>query len=108
MISNAPNDEDRIEIQRKHDEHLNSAETAKKQMDADMALAASDPNVETLTYDMQKELSLPRIPTNIVFYKRQLSVYNLGIHNGKENEGFFNVWTEFEGGRGAQDVGYLC
>jgi len=90
---------------RKYDEQLGHAATAKQQMDSDMEMEKTDPNIETLTYDLQNEFSLPRIPTNIVFYKPQLSIYKLGIHDGKNNKGFFNVWTESEGGRGAQDVG---
>jgi len=74
-------------------------------MKADLATAAADSETETLTYDLQKVLSLPRIPTNIVYYKRQLSMYNLGIHSGKNNSGYFNVWLETEGGRGSQDIG---
>jgi len=45
------------------------------------------------------------MPTNIVFYKRQFSIYSLRFHPGKNNKGFFYVWTESESGRGAQDVG---
>lgn len=58
-----------------------------------------------LTYDLEKALPLPRIPTNIVFYKRQLWVYNAGIHVGSNDQGYCNIWVEGEAGRGAQEVG---
>ncbi|CAK1593125.1 unnamed protein product [Parnassius mnemosyne] len=70
-----------------------------------MKLAKDDPSVETLTFDLEKTLPLPRIPTNIVFYKRQLWVYNLGIHTGSNDEAHCNVWVEGEAGRDAQEVG---
>jgi len=92
-------------LQEEHNMHLQSAEAAKKQMDEDLHRALLDTTVETLTYDLQKVLSLPRIPTNIVYYKRQLSMFNLGIHSGSDNKGYFYVWIENEGGRGAQDIG---
>lgn len=32
-------------------------------------------------------------------------MFNLGIHSGSDNKGYFYVWIENEGGRGAQDIG---
>ena len=92
-------------LQEEHNMHMQSAEAAKKQMDEDLNKASIETTVETLTYDLQKVLSLPRIPTNIVYYKRQLSLFNCGIHSGSNNKGYFYVWIENEGGRGAQDIG---
>lgn len=60
-------------------------------MNTDLKEATSDDTLETLTYDLQKVISLPRIPSNIVFYKRQLSMYNLGVHSGKNKAGYFNA-----------------
>lgn len=54
-------------------------------MKEDLKRANTDEELEVLTFDMEKTLPLPRIPTNIVFYKRQLWLYNLGIHSGKGN-----------------------
>jgi len=54
---------------------------------------------------LPKVLSLPKISTNVIYYKRQLNLYNLGIHNGKGRKGYFYVWIENEGGHGAQSVG---
>lgn len=52
-----------------------------------------------------KTLPLPRVPTNVVFYKRQLWVYNCGIHSGTTNKGYCYTWVEGESGRRAQEVG---
>jgi len=93
-------------VQEEHNMHIQSAETAKK-ADEDLKRATHDATVETLTYDLLKVLSLPRIPTNIVYYKRQLSMFNLGVHSGSNNKGYFYVWMENEGGRGAQDIGSI-
>lgn len=70
-----------------------------------MKLAQEDSSVETMTFDLQKTLPLPRIPTNVVFYKRQLWLYNLGIHSGSNDQAHCNVWVEGEAGRGSQEVG---
>ncbi|KAL0821958.1 hypothetical protein ABMA28_005346 [Loxostege sticticalis] len=95
----------RADIEQKRAAHQEIAKSLQNQLRTDMKLAKDDPTVETLTFDLQKTLPLPRIPTNIVFYKRQLWVYNLGIHNGSKDEAHCNVWVEGEAGRGAQEVG---
>ena len=87
-----------------HDNHLRKAKAAEAEMNDDLHRAHVDPKIECLTYDLQKVLLLPRIPTNIVYYKRQLSIVNLGIHCGSKNWLFY-TWIETEGGRGAQDIG---
>ena len=74
-------------------------------MKNDLLEAGSNAAVETLTFDLQKTMSLPKIPTNIVYYKRQLSMFNFGVHSGSTNAGYCFVWLENEAGRGAQEVG---
>ncbi|KAH9639301.1 hypothetical protein HF086_012911 [Spodoptera exigua] len=98
-------EENRGDIILKRAAHQEMAKTLQNQLRTDMELAKNNPTVETLTFDLQKTLPLPRIPTNIVFYKRQLWVYNLGIHTGSKDEAHCNVWVEGEAGRGAQEVG---
>ncbi|CAG9837583.1 unnamed protein product [Diabrotica balteata] len=69
-------------------------------------MSNGQPEMETFCFDLKKKtLPLPRIPTNIVYYKRQLRIYNLGIHSGKDNKGQCYVWIEGEAGRRAQKVG---
>ena len=70
-----------------------------------MTLAKTCDHLEALTFDMEKTLPLPKIPTNIVFYKRQLWLYNCGVHSGKTGKGFCYVWVEGTAGKGAQEVG---
>jgi len=97
--------EQKTQLEEEHNMHMQSAAAAKKQMDEDLKRASLDTTVETLTYDLQKVLFLPRIPTNVVYYKRQLSLFNLGVHSGSDNKGYFYLWIENEGGRSAQDIG---
>lgn len=86
-------------------QHLENAEKARKAMKSDLARSAENINIETLTYDMEKVLSLPKLPTNIVYYKRQLSVFNEGIYQGSNAQSYFFIWKEGITGRGAQEVG---
>ena len=61
--------------------HLCKAERSYQQLKEDTALGKSDPNVLVITFDLQQSLPTPVLTTNIVFYKRQLWTYNLGINN---------------------------
>lgn len=88
-----------------HNTHLEEAELLQELMKDDMKKAVVDPELETLSEDMQKILAAPKMPTSIVYYKRQLNLYNLGIHVGSTGEGIFNVWLENEASKGTQEVG---
>lgn len=93
------------EAKKQRDLHINKASELRKQMNADLNLASEKNTVETLTFDMQKTHPLPKIPTNIAYYKRQLNLYNLGIYIGSSKRSIFNLWLENEGGKGTQEVG---
>lgn len=80
------------------------ADEAQKLRKEDMKIAEKDPDLETFCFDLEKTLPLTRIPTNIVYCKHQLCIYNLGIHSGKDNKGHCYVWVEGEAARGSQEV----
>lgn len=71
-------------IKEKHSAHLDQAKRARCQMKTDMDLAKQQEDLQCLTFDMQKTLPLPSIQTNIIFYKRQIWLYNLGVHSAKK------------------------
>lgn len=88
-----------------HNCHLEEAELSQSLMKSDLENAEIDEKLETATYDMAKTQPCPRLPTNIVYYKRQLNLYNCGIHSGKYDKGIFNVWMEYEASKGTQEIG---
>lgn len=69
-------------------------------MKNDLEESTIDPELESATYDMQKILVCPKLPTSIVYYLRQLNLYNLGIHAGSTGKGLFNVWKETQASKG--------
>ncbi|KAL4083711.1 hypothetical protein QTP88_029027 [Uroleucon formosanum] len=105
QINNETNAIKKQELTTKHNEHLNLAENAQASLKLDLEKSKECENFQCLTYDMEKTLPLPRLPTNIIFYKRQLWLYNTGIYSGKEHQGYCYVWLEGQAGRGAQEVG---
>lgn len=85
--------------------HVKLWKDLRQRMKQDIAHSKLLPEQECITFDMQQTLPLPRIPTNIVFYKRQLWVYNTGIHSGSDDKSYCYVWVEGETGKGAQKTG---
>jgi len=55
-------------------------------------------------FDLQSVFSTPRLSSNVVYYKRQLSVYNLGIHDCSNETAHMHVWDETIASRGAQEI----
>ncbi len=80
--------------------HLCMTEHSYQQLKEDSALAKSNPDVLTITFDLQQSLPTPVLSTNIVFYKRQLWTYNLGIHNCGTETGHMYIWHEGIASRG--------
>ncbi|KAJ8937236.1 hypothetical protein NQ314_011991 [Rhamnusium bicolor] len=103
-IQGSENAEERKKYSDEHDKHLKEAETARSHMKNDFSEAKETNGLEVISFDMEKVLPLPRIPTNIVYYKRQLSFYNEGIHSAKKNKAYSFVWKEGDAGSGAQEV----
>lgn len=99
------NSEQTALLEQQHKDHLDHAHTLRNQMKKDLTLAKTNDSIETLTFDLEKTHCLPRLPTNIVYYKRQLNLYNQGIHCGSSGKGYFYIWLEHEAGRGTQEVG---
>ena len=54
--------------------------------------------------DFQKNLHLPNISTNDVYYRRQLSLYSFNIHVLSTSESFFYCYPETVGGTGSDEV----
>ena len=61
--------------------HQLKAKAAHDRLKQDKQRAQDDPSLCTIGFDLQQPLSTPMIPTEIVFYTRQLWTYNLEVHN---------------------------
>ena len=60
--------------------------------------------VLVFAFDLQKTKQLLYLTTNEVYYKRQLSVYNCGIHDCGFDKGYFRMWTEATASRGPAEI----
>ena len=85
--------------------HLRKAEKARKSLNNDSLAAKIDDTLDVITFDLQKTLPVPYLTTNEVYYKRQLSVFNLGIHSTKTDTGHMYMWHEGIASRGPNEIG---
>lgn len=56
--------------------------------------ARNDKKIEAICMDFAKNISIPNLNTNDVYYKRQLSMYSFNIHVLSSNQSFFYVYHE--------------
>lgn len=88
QIKVAPENE-KIQLNADHELHLRKAESARNGLNNDVELCKTDPNkVTVIAFDLIKTLSTPSLSVGVAYYKRQLSTYNLGIHNLTTNDAY--------------------
>jgi hypothetical protein len=61
-------------------------------------------NICTITIDLQKVFPLPKLTHSTMFYSRQLSAYNFGIHVADAGNAIMCTWHEGIAGRGGNEM----
>ena len=90
-------------LRQEWDHHLALAESTRAMLNYERDMAKGKPGM-VFAFDLQKTKALPYLSTSEAYYKRQLSVYNLGIHDCGTGEGFFNFWHEATASRGPAEI----
>lgn len=54
--------------------------------------------------DLQQMLVVPTLTHSRMFYSRQLSCYNLCIHDTTENDSYMNMWNESIASQGSNET----
>ena len=90
-------------LRQEWDHHLALAESTRAMLNSERDMAKGKPGM-VFAFDLQKTKALPYLSTSEAYYKRQLSVYNLGIHDCGTGEGFFNFWHEATASRGPAEI----
>lgn len=76
------NEEELNEVKVKRELHLRRAQAAQDDYSMHKTEAIKEGSGETVfTFDLMKTLPTPVVSTGIVYYKRQLWTYNLGVHS---------------------------
>lgn len=87
-----------------HDIHLRKAESFYERKRTARKAAQKSTEIEAICMDYQKNLSVPNISTNNVYYKRQLSFYLFNIHTLSTQESVFYSYDESVGKKGSDEV----
>lgn len=58
-----------------------------------------------LVFDLEKVFETTKLSTNSAYYKRQLSTYNLCIHDATHNRTYMHIWHEVIVSKGPQEIG---
>ena len=109
---------DEIDMKLKHEEsvhekagleasrnaHQTRAEAARTSLRVTKEQSKADPTLLAFCFDMQKTQPLPKLSTSVVFFRRQLWIYNTGIHTFHDNKGYMCLWTEGQGKRGSNEI----
>lgn len=96
------NDEEKKKLKLQKELHLARAEKARQVLKDDSECVSEDTYV--CTFDLQKALPFPKLSTSVAYYKRNMYMYNFGIHSFNDSISYMYVWDETEGGRGSQDL----
>lgn len=84
--------------------HHRKSQSTQEMYQSDKLSVTTDDNITVITFDLMKTLPTPLLTTNIVFYKRQLWTYCLGIHDYRNKNGYMQMWHEGVASRGANEV----
>ncbi|CAG9773484.1 unnamed protein product [Ceutorhynchus assimilis] len=96
------NEEIKTDLQTQKNLHIAKAKQARDSLNKNKN-EASD-TLYVATFDLQKALPFPQLSTSVAYYKRNMYIYNFGVHSFNLSNGFMYMWDETEGGRGSQDI----
>lgn len=95
--------EEKVSIEREKELHLRKAE-AFFDLKRKYKQKAKAGEIMCISFDFMQNLPLPHIPSNPVFYCRQLWYYVFGIHDLGTDEATMYTYLEGEGRKGSNDV----
>lgn len=98
-------DEEKSKICLEREAHLKKVDIAFETKANDKEAAKNSAGkIVVRAFDLQKVLETPSLTTGNSFYKRQLSTYNLTIHDLATNKASSYLWYECIGGRGSDEI----
>lgn len=99
------NDQEKGKIKSELQLHHRKAERARKTMDEDMADSQKIGSVtNVVSVDLEQVLFIPTLTHSAMFYSRQLSCYNLGVHLSDVECAYMCLWEESLTGRGGNEI----
>ena len=85
ILNSSLNEDHKKEVEKNYEEHQMRNEAARNLLKQKESEAKAKADLLVFTFDLMSILPLPYSNNSVFFYKRQLSLYNLGIsHRGKD------------------------
>ncbi|KAJ8873245.1 hypothetical protein PR048_026879 [Dryococelus australis] len=84
--------------------HHRKAETTYKVLHGDVVMSKSNPTYVVLCTDMQQVLYCPTLHHSSMFYQRQFSTYNQGVHNMGTEKPYMFEWNGLVAKCGSSEV----
>jgi hypothetical protein len=95
------------QLQNDHLKHITQKDRAQQEKRTDKTrMRESNGEFLTATFDLQSLLQVPSGQTNMLYYKRKLTLYNLTVYDGSQN-GYCFLWPETDGKRGSNEIGSI-
>lgn len=98
------NENEKQQIQKELQVHQDAADLAYKHKSMDKEKGLQEQSYVTYAFDLQQVLPTPFLTTNKMFYLRQLSTYNLTVHNCIDGKSTHFMWPETIAGRDANEI----
>lgn len=102
-INMSKTQDNRLKIQQQLTVHQTLADKAYDAKAKDRSASKNDPSKKTITFDLQC-LPTPHLQSSLCFYKRQLWVFNLTVHDCDDGQGYFFMWNENVAARGGNEI----
>ena len=103
-IQASKSEAERVELQLELAAHQEKASQGYRLLRSDTEATKSAGDHTLLTFDLMQNLPVPTLTHGSMFYSRQLSVYNFGIHNTTTGTASMYMWNEAIASRGADEI----
>ena len=98
------NKEDKEEQQANYEAHHQRKNRVRQVKLEYKELAKADPEVVSLTFDLEQVLHCPKLNVSSLFYRRKLATYNLTTYDLDSHKINCLMWHEGAGGRGSSEM----
>lgn len=92
------------QLKTEHEIHIRKGDAFTAQLQEVTELAQNDETIHVIAMDFQKNIPLPLTGIGQEYYKRQLWLHNLGIHDCVKNKATMFLYAEHYAGKGPNEV----
>ena len=84
--------------------HINNKKTSRALKEKDKNEGLKDNSIAVCSFDLQKQLSVPKSEDSAMYYRSKLNVYNFTVFNMIERLGRCYLWHEGVGKKGSSEI----